>query len=107
MKWCKRYELKLGKTPIDLAALVPEFLPAVPTDLMNGQPLHYRFEQNSGFTLYSVGEDAHDDGGSMIADSDNSDYPPPWNGKDLVWPQVAVDAIALKITNDSLRSVLK
>src|SRR5678810_153039 len=56
----KRYELKHGKSPTDLAALVPEFLPAVPIDLMIGKPLHYRVNPDNSFTLYSVGNDGCD-----------------------------------------------
>src|SRR5205823_13073564 len=36
----KRYQLRHRKLPPDLSALVPEFLPALPRDPMNGQPLH-------------------------------------------------------------------
>ena len=73
----KRYELKHGKAPADLAALVPEFLSDLPPDLMDGQPLRYQLGSNGCFKLYSVGDDSPDDG-----------CPPPWKGKDWIWPQV-------------------
>src|SRR5207244_2295019 len=53
----KRYELRFGKPSTSLNALVPEFLPALPTDFMDGRPLRYRLNSGSSFTLYSVGQD--------------------------------------------------
>jgi hypothetical protein len=103
----KRYELKNGTAPADLAALVPEFLPAVPPDLMDGRPLRYRLEPGHGYTLYSVGEDGQDDGGSMVPSSGNSDYRPVWDGKDLVWPHVATGAKTAPIANYMQRPTLK
>ena len=88
---CARDALKGdGCTAADLAALVPEFLPAVPTDLMNGQPLHYRLNPDNSFTLYSVGEDGHDDDGTISPESASTARPPlsPWDQKDWVWPHV-------------------
>jgi hypothetical protein len=85
----KRYELKHGKAPADLSALVPEFLPALPLDMIDGQPLRYQLVENGRFTLYSVGANGHDDGGAGAPGSvDNHvGYPQPWTGKDWVWPQ--------------------
>jgi len=86
----KRYGLKYGKSPSDLAALVPDFLPGLPHDLMDGQPLRYRLESSGGFTLYSVGEDFQDDGGNAVASTTNGASADrlAWNGKDLVWPRL-------------------
>jgi hypothetical protein len=78
----ERYRLRFGELPADLKALVPEFLPAVPRDFMDGRALRYRRP-----ALYSVGLDAEDNGGdveisalrgfSILA------------GKDFVWPRRA------------------
>src|SRR5690606_35010653 len=38
----KRHFLRHGKIPSNLDALVPEFLPAVPTDYMDGKPIKYQ-----------------------------------------------------------------
>ena len=57
------YEATNGKPPMDLAELVPNWLPAVPLDPFSNQPLIYRATTNS-FLLYSVGPDGQDDGGS-------------------------------------------
>ena len=88
----KRYELKHGNPPADLAALVPDFLPAPPPDLMDGRPLRYRLESDRSFLLYSVGDDGRDDGGArdLIPNNHPQRYPSSlWDGKDLVWPQIA------------------
>ncbi|HNQ72044.1 MAG TPA: hypothetical protein PKN95_00375 [Verrucomicrobiota bacterium] len=53
----KRYSLRHGNYPAKLDALVPEFLPAVPVDYMDGNPIKYRLNGDGSFTLYSVGED--------------------------------------------------
>jgi hypothetical protein len=58
---CKRHELKYGKLPEDLQALVPEFLPAVPRDPFDGQPFRYSPVKR---LVYSVGINGLDDGGS-------------------------------------------
>jgi len=47
---------------------MPGFAPKLPRDVINGQPLKYRRLEDGRFTLYSLGWDAKDDGGS---------YPPP------------------------------
>ncbi len=52
---------KAGAYPQTLSALAPSYLAAVPTDIVNGQPLQYR-PSNNGFSLYSVGWDLKDDG---------------------------------------------
>lgn len=58
----ERYRLAHGEYPKTLAALVPEFLESIPTDIISGHPLKYH---NAGaqFVLYSVGWNEKDDGG--------------------------------------------
>lgn len=48
----KRYALRHGKLPASLDALVPEFLPSVPIDYMNGKLVKYRLNPDDSFTLY-------------------------------------------------------
>ncbi len=88
----KRYGLQHGKSPSDLAALVPAFLPALPRDLMDGQPLRYLLNSDGTFVLYSVGENLRDDGGDFGSDSSKGNAPnsAPWSGRDWVWPQSGV-----------------
>ena len=77
-----------GRPPPDLDALVPQFLSAVPRDLMSAQPLRYRLSSNGSFTVYSVGEDGQDDGGdpNRPGVTDHFDL---WQGRDAVWPAPA------------------
>jgi hypothetical protein len=93
----KRYGLRHGKIPPDLASLVPGFLAAVPRDLIDGKPLRYRSNADGSFVLYSVGEDGLDDGGNPypeIAPRSEQGYSA-WSGRDWVWPQaVAVKALS-------------
>jgi hypothetical protein len=80
----KRYELRHGKLPASLEALVPEFLSTMPYDYMAAKPLGYHLKTDGSYVLYSVGEDGKDDGGDPT--------PPPgtppglWGGRDAVWP---------------------
>jgi hypothetical protein len=88
----KRYQLKHGNYPPDLNSLVPEFVPAVPLDPVDGQPLRYRRNADGTFLLYSVGENDVDDGGdpSLEKGVTSSNYS--WqniHALDWVWPQPA------------------
>jgi hypothetical protein len=62
------YRRKTNQHPPTLDALVPEYLPAVPEDRIDGKPLRYRLIDGRP-VIYSVGEDQDDDGGT----------PPKWN----------------------------
>ncbi|MCX6928911.1 MAG: hypothetical protein NT154_37725 [Verrucomicrobia bacterium] len=88
----KRHQLRHGRSPGTLAALVPEFLPETPMDFMDGQPLRYRLRTNGSFTLYSVGEDGVDDGGDStnLVVKKGVGKVGPWEASDWIWPQVAV-----------------
>ncbi len=59
----ERHRLAKGGYPKALGELVPRFLPAVPLDPMDGQPLRYRLDADGSFTLYSVGPNHADDAG--------------------------------------------
>jgi len=85
----KRYTLRHGRLPESLDALVPDLLPVVPVDYMNGQPLRFRNPPDGGFTLYSVGEDGIDDGGDTRVGPNSSSLRGWWNRKDVVWPAPA------------------
>jgi hypothetical protein len=82
----KRYELRHGQPPPNLTALLAEFLPTAPRDLMDGQPLRYRNRGNQAFLLYSVGDDATDDGGDGSPTTPNQRLASPWHARDCVWP---------------------
>lgn len=61
----ERYWLEHRRYPDTLAELVPQFLVAVPHDVVDGQPLRYRLDGAGGFVLYSIGWDLVDDGGTV------------------------------------------
>lgn len=92
----KRYQLKHGNYPPNLDSLVPEFVPIVPLDPVDGQPLRYRQNADGTFLLYSVGENGKDDGGNpaLKEGTEPSNYYYWLNPKalDWVWPQPATDA---------------
>lgn len=85
----RRFERQHGQRPLDLSVLVPQFLPAVPLDPMDGQPLRYRLVNDKEFQLYSVGEDGVDDGGDpRPADVTSKNFY--WmRCRDWVWPMLA------------------
>ena len=87
----KRHQLRHGKYPAELAALVPEFLPAVPLDFMDGKPLRYRPLPDGQFLLYSVGMDGEDNGGDATPPKDK-ERPNWFDGRDWVWPLTASPA---------------
>ena len=86
----KRYQLKHGNYPADLNSLVPEFLPAVPLDPVDGQPLRYRPNADGTFLLYSIGDDGVDDGG--VPGKSQNFYWLGVAGPDWVWPQPATES---------------
>jgi hypothetical protein len=84
----KRFQIRHGTYPENLASLQPEFVREIPRDPVDGKPLRYRRNTEESFLLYSVGEDGVDDGGNATPPSEtSSNY---WTkGRDLVWPQPA------------------
>lgn len=62
----ERYRLAEGRLPAALTDLVPQFLDAIPSDVMDGQPLRYAVEPEGGYRLYSVGWNRRDDGGETV-----------------------------------------
>src|SRR5258708_7007349 len=88
----KRYQLRNGKYPDQLSALIPDFLLEMPMDAMDGKPLRYGLKPDGTFLLYSVGEDGVDNGGdpTPVQNSDGgfgtSRSNRWWLGRDAVWP---------------------
>ena len=58
----QRYRLATGNIPESLADLLPTYLDAVPKDPFDGKDLRYK-KLETGFVVYSIGEDGNDDGG--------------------------------------------
>ncbi len=65
----ERFRRKHGKLPEKLDELVPEFLPQVPIDPFDGQPLRYVVD-GDGCRVYSVGENGTDEGGEGDLEGD-------------------------------------
>ncbi len=61
----ERFHLARGAYPATLSELTPEFIPSVPSQIVDGKPYHYRLSDDGGFLLYSVGLDGVDHGGEL------------------------------------------
>jgi len=61
---CELYRREHGKLPESLAELVPDYLPQIPADPFDGQPMRYRRDAGT-VLLYSVGENGADDWGDV------------------------------------------
>lgn len=59
----ERYYLAHLEYPQSLGALAPEYLQAVPGDVVNGQSMHYERTAPGAFRLWTVGVDGKDDHG--------------------------------------------
>jgi hypothetical protein len=73
----ERYRLEHGEYPEKLNALVPQFVEAIPDDVIGAQPPHYRRAADGTFLLYSIGWSGRDGGG--VAKTNNEG--------DWVWPE--------------------
>ena len=60
---CERFRMKTGRWPKTLAEIPADLLARVPTDPFTGEPLRYAARAD-GVTVYSVGRDGADDGGT-------------------------------------------
>ena len=58
----QRYRLSTGNLPDTLADIMPTYLKTIPKDPFDGRTLRYE-KLETGFVVYSVGEDRRDDGG--------------------------------------------
>lgn len=59
----EQYRQAEGHRPQALSDLVPTYLEAIPQDPFDGEDLRYRL-LDSGYVVYSIGEDRSDDGGA-------------------------------------------
>jgi hypothetical protein len=65
----EHYRHRHGKWPDTLEQLVPEFLPAVPTDAYTGEPLKFVIAADE-LKVYSVGKDREDNQGNLSVRED-------------------------------------
>lgn len=75
----KRYRLQNGALPDSLGQVVPRYMPAVPLDPYDGQPLRYRKEADK-YVVYSISENGRDDGGV-----EGSDMKQEWLSGDITF----------------------
>jgi hypothetical protein len=82
----ERFRLATGHYATALAALEPQFIKALPHDIVTGEPLKYRLNDDGTFVLYSVGWNEKDDGGLVFnkKDKQTDDTQGDW-----VWPQIS------------------
>ena len=101
----KRYELKYGKSPTSLEALVSDFLATPPRDFMDGKPLRCRMMPEQTFAIYSVGSDFRDDGGNPLPEisANAPQHASPWDEIDWVWRAAVANGADAKISNAILR----
>ena len=66
----ERFRRAEGAYPEALDALVPKYIPAVPSDVISGGALVYA-RDGEDYRLYSVGLNQRDDGGSGVQDGDS------------------------------------
>jgi hypothetical protein len=59
----ERHRMVNGHFPEKLDALAPQFIAALPKDVLTGEPYKYRRTDDGQFVLYSIGWDDKDDGG--------------------------------------------
>jgi hypothetical protein len=78
----ERYRLARGGYPTALAALVPDYLGAIPPDVAEGGMLHFQCADNGHFTLYSIGWNGKDDGGVVGTNQFGRFIP---NNGDWIW----------------------
>jgi hypothetical protein len=67
----ERFHRSKGQYPVNLAQVEQSSSKRFPTDLFNGQPIIYRRNSNGTYTLYSVGWNGKDDGGTVVMDPKN------------------------------------
>jgi hypothetical protein len=85
----ERYRLAKGQLPDKLDALVPQFIAAVPTDVIDGQPLRYDKAADGSYLLYSIGWNQVDDGGQLAWSGQKKDNSVDINQGDWVWQMPA------------------
>ncbi|MFW6189693.1 MAG: hypothetical protein ACOC7T_04590 [Planctomycetota bacterium] len=68
----KAHKVRTGRLPESLRELVPQYLPRMPADPFDGEPLRYSREKR---IVYSVGQDLEDSGGSKGDDRPSMEEP--------------------------------
>jgi len=75
----ERFHFARGEYPETLDALIPQYLDAIPQDVIGGGAPHYRRAPDGTFVLYSIGWDGRDKGGVRGS--------LPGTDGDWIWPE--------------------
>jgi len=70
----ERFHLARAGYPDTLQALTPEYIAAVPNDIVSAAPYRYQRLGNGRYLLYSVGWDETDDQGREAEQRDQGDW---------------------------------
>jgi hypothetical protein len=73
-----RYRHRHGDFPETIDTLVPEWIDAIPHDVMDGQPLRYRRSADGACEIWSVGDNRIDEGGKTDPKQKNFSKQPDW-----------------------------
>jgi hypothetical protein len=80
----ERYRMAHDGLPNTLDALTPEFIPKIPNDLFDGQPLRYKKNMDGTYLIYSIGWNQKDEGGMVALRKGSTPRADPNRG-DWVW----------------------
>jgi hypothetical protein len=61
----ERYRMANGALPGNLNELAPKYINAIPTDVIDGEPLRHKLDSAGSYRLYSVGWNGTDEGGEL------------------------------------------
>ncbi|MEP6671120.1 MAG: hypothetical protein ABJF10_18310 [Chthoniobacter sp.] len=81
----ERFRREHGNLPERLSEVVPQYLPRVLLDPMDGKEMRYARDDPRHYRLWSVGQDREDDGGKVEVkkETDGKEETDP---EDIVWP---------------------
>ncbi len=87
----RAYRVENGAYPLQLKALVPRYLQAIPADPFgNGEAMHFKSDGQTQ-TLWSIGPDGKDDNGTPIPYSGKSPAQAPDGREQLPW--ISLDSV--------------
>jgi len=73
-----QYREAHGEVPQSLDVLAPEYLSAIPHDIMDGKPIRYHRKEDGGCAVWSIGVNRIDDGGARGKNTEPRVKAPDW-----------------------------
>lgn len=83
----ERYHLLNQDYPETLDALIPDYAPSLPLDILSHLPFKYERQSKDAFRLWSVGWNLKDDGGVIVRQNKRPDAGIKIEEGDWTWPQ--------------------